>query len=196
MQNAQRKNALIHTTQYYLNESQHFNDSSWPLPALFFPPCTQFLSGHILNMLFRHPIQPRDAEALGKVQTLTVKFVKGLRYVPYEAAPQQLRLFSLTHRRILGECPCSKIIHGLLVFPMESTFTPLTRKGIRAHAHKFHQQRCYTRRRQCAFTIRAVQFWNKPPAEIVNASSVKSFKTLLHPPPPTTDSLRIHWNTQ
>ncbi len=33
--------------------------------------------------------------------------------------------------------------------------------------------------RQFVFTIRAVPFWNKLPAEIFSASSVKSFKTLL-----------------
>ncbi len=72
-----------------------------------------------------------------------------------------------------------KITHGLLEFPMESTFTHPTRKGLRGHAYKFHQQRCCTRRRQFDFSIRAVPFWNKLQAEIVNASSMKSFKILL-----------------
>ncbi len=72
-----------------------------------------------------------------------------------------------------------KITHGLLEFPMASTFAHPTCKGLRGHAYKFHQQRCCTRRRQLAFTIRAVPFWNKLPAEIVYASSVKSFKALL-----------------
>ncbi len=62
-----------------------------------------------------------------------------------------------------------RITHGLLEF----------RKGLRGHAYKFHQQRCCTRCRQNAFTIRAVPFWIKLPAEIVNAPSVNSFKTLL-----------------
>ncbi len=72
-----------------------------------------------------------------------------------------------------------KIAHSLLEFPMESTLTHPIRKGLCGHAYKLHQQRCCTRRHQCAFTIRAVPFWNILPAEIVNAFSVKSFKTLL-----------------
>ncbi len=64
-----------------------------------------------------------------------------------------------------------KVTHGLLEFPMASTFAHPTRKGLRGHA-------C-TRRRQFDFKSRAVPFWNKLPAEIVNASSVKSFKALL-----------------
>ncbi len=71
-----------------------------------------------------------------------------------------------------------KITHGVLEFPMASTFAHPTRKGLRGHAYKFYEQRCFSRRRQFAFTIRTVPFWNELPAEIVNASSVKSFKTL------------------
>ncbi len=72
-----------------------------------------------------------------------------------------------------------KITHDLLEFPMESTFVQPTRKGLRGHAYKFHQQRCCTRRRQFAFTVRAAPSWNKLWAEIVYASSVKSIKTHL-----------------
>ncbi len=68
-----------------------------------------------------------------------------------------------------------KITHCLLEFPMASTLAHPTRKGLRGHAYKFHQQRCCTRRRQFAFTTRTA----KLQAEIVNASSVKSLKTLL-----------------
>ncbi len=56
-----------------------------------------------------------------------------------------------------------KITHGLLEFPMAPAFAYPTRQGLRGHV----------------FTIRAVPFWSKRPAEIVNASSVKSFKALL-----------------
>ncbi len=71
-----------------------------------------------------------------------------------------------------------KIIHRLLDFPMSFTFAHPTHKGLRGHAQQFHQQRCCTCRHQFTFTIRAVHFGNKLKAEIVKASSVKSFKTL------------------
>ncbi len=119
-----------------------------------------------------HPI-------LEKVQKLSLKFVKELRHVPYEAALKQFRLFSLGHQRIRGDLIAMlKIAHGLLEFPMASTFAHPIRKGLRGPTYKF-QQRCCTRRRQFAFTIRAVPCWNKLLAEVVNVSSVKSFKTLL-----------------
>ncbi len=147
------------------------------LIPIVFSPCTKRLSGHILTMLFKQPILCRHAEASEKVQKLALKFVKGLRH---EAALKKFRLFSPTHRRICGDqIAMFTITHGPLEFPTASTFAHRTRKGLRSHVYKFHQQRCCTRRRQFAFTIRAVPFRNKLPAEIVKASSVKSFKTLL-----------------
>ncbi len=70
-----------------------------------------------------------------------------------------------------------KITHGLLEFPMASTFVYPTRQGLRGHTFKFHQQLCCARRRQFALSIGAVHFGKKPPGEM--ASSVKSFKALL-----------------
>ncbi len=50
------------------------------------------------------------------------------------------------------------VTHGLMEFPMECIFTHPTRKGLRGHAYKFHQQRYCTRRCQYAFSICVVPF--------------------------------------
>ncbi len=47
-----------------------------------------------------------------------MKFVKGLRHVPYGTALQRLRLFSLVRRRI----GIYKIMHGLLDFFSDTIF--------------------------------------------------------------------------
>ncbi len=152
-----------------------WNNPSRPLTPVFFSPCTKFSSGHI-----KHPILSHDAEPLEKVQNLAPKFVKGLWHVLYETALQQLQLDSLTHRWIRGGLMSMfKITHGLLDFLMESTFTHPTHKGLRGHAYTIHRRRCCTRRLQYAFSVRAIPFWNKLPADIVNASLMKPFKTLL-----------------
>ncbi len=62
-----------------------------------------------------------------------------------------------------------KITHDLLEFPIEPIFTPPTYSGLRGHAYKFHQQRCYTHRHHHAFCICGDPFWSKLPAKIVNA---------------------------
>ncbi len=66
-----------------------------------------------------------DAEALEKVQKVALKFVKELRHVPYETCSV------LPHTR--GDLKAMfKIIHGLLEFPMTSTFAHPTAKGYAA----------------------------------------------------------------
>ncbi len=88
----------------FLSKSKRsFYGLCYPLPPVFFSPCTKFLSVHILNMLFKHAILYRITEALENVQKLALKFVKCLRHVPHVAALQELRLFPLTHRQIRGD---------------------------------------------------------------------------------------------
>ncbi len=109
-----------------------------------------------------------------------MKVLKGLRHVLYERAIQRLRLFSRVRRRIRGGfiCMC-KMMHRLLGFPCDAVFASPTRIGLRGHTFKIHQQRCKTHRRQHAFSVRVVPYWNKLPEEIVTATSVETFKLRL-----------------
>ncbi len=66
-------------------------------PSIFRPLYKMFIRPHLEYAIpATHPVLSRAAKALENVQKLGLKFVKGLRYVPYEVALQQLRLFSLT----------------------------------------------------------------------------------------------------
>ncbi len=51
-------------------------------PSIFLPLYKTFIRPH----LFKQPILCRNVEALEKMQKLALKFVNGLRHVPYEAA--------------------------------------------------------------------------------------------------------------
>ncbi len=66
-------------------------------PSIFFPLYKTFIRPH-LEYAFQatHSIICRDAEAVEEVQKLALKFVKGLRHIPYEAALKQLCIYSLT----------------------------------------------------------------------------------------------------
>ncbi len=109
-------------------------------PNIFLPLYKTFNRPHLeYSIQATHPILCRNAEALENVQKLALKFVKGLLHVRYEADLKQLRLFSLTRWRIRGDLIAMfKIAHGLLEFPMSSTFAHLTHKGLRGHAYRFH----------------------------------------------------------
>ncbi len=130
---------------------------------------------HMLFKHLSHPILWR--KTLGKVKKLVAEFVHGLQRVPRGVIFKQLRQLPLTHRKMRGDVMLtSKITRGPLEFPTESISS---NPGIHGHIHNFHLQGRYIRRHQHAFSVRAVPFWNKMPAEIANASSVLSHKTLL-----------------
>ncbi len=59
-------------------------------PSIFLPLYKTFIQPHLEYAIqATHPILCRNAKALEKVQKLTLKFVKGLRHVLYEAALKQ-----------------------------------------------------------------------------------------------------------
>ncbi len=63
-------------------------------------------------------------------------------------------------------------MHGLLDLLCDAVFAAPTHIGLRGYTFKIHQQLCKTRRRQHAFSVPVVPYWNKLPGEIVNAPSV------------------------
>ncbi len=148
-------------------------------PSIFLLLYKAFIRPHLeIAIQASSPILSQDCQALKSVRKFAVKFVKGLRHVPYETALQRLRLFSLVRRRIRSDL-LYKITHGLLDFPCDAVFTAPTRIGLRGHTFKIRQQRCKNRRRQYVFGIRVVPHWNKLSEEIVNASSVETSKFRL-----------------
>ncbi len=75
-----------------------------PYPQYSFPLYKTYIRPHLEYAIqATYPILCRVADALEKVQKLALKFVNGLRHVPYEASLKQLCLFPLTHRRIRGD---------------------------------------------------------------------------------------------
>ncbi len=72
-------------------------------PSIYIPLYKILIWPHLEYAYQAHPpIRSRGAESLEMMQNLAVKFVKDLMYIPHKAALQQLRLFSLPHRRIRG----------------------------------------------------------------------------------------------
>ncbi len=64
-------------------------------------------------------------------------------------------------------------------FSMRHRFCFPNHFRLRSHTFRIHRQRCKTRRRQHAFSVRVVPYWNKLPEEIVNAPSVETLKLRL-----------------
>ncbi len=71
--------------------------------SIFLLLCKAFICPHLEYAIQASIILLRDCQALESAQKLALKFVIGLRRVPYEAALQRLRLVSLVRRRIRGD---------------------------------------------------------------------------------------------
>ncbi len=67
-------------------------------------------------------------------------------------------------------------IHSILGVDPNLLCLPPTRRGHRGHPYKVLQGTSHSRRRGSAFSVRAVEYWNKLLASIVTAPSVKTFK--------------------
>ncbi len=95
-------------------------------PSIFCPLYKTFIRPNLEYAIqSSSPIVSRDSQALESVQKPAVKFVKGLRHVPYETALQRLQLFSLAHRRIRGyPIYMYKIMHGLINFHVTQSLLP------------------------------------------------------------------------
>ncbi len=118
-----------------------------PSPPAFFSQSTRLCFSSI----------PPSYPATHRKQKLAVNTAKHLRHVPYEAALQQLRLFSLNHRRIHGDLiTMFRIASSLLDYTTESIFTHPTCSGLLNYPYKFYQKSCYIRSRQHAFNVRIV----------------------------------------
>ncbi len=128
-------------------------------PSIFLPLYKPLIRPHLEYAIqASSPILSRDCQELGSVQKCATPFMR-----------QRLQLFSLVHRRILGDLICMyKIMHGLLDFSCNAAFAAPTRFVLRGHTFKVHQPRCKTRRRYHAFSVREVPYWNNLPEEIVN----------------------------
>ncbi len=85
-------------------------------------------------MQYEHP----GCKALESVQKLVVKFVKGLRHVPYETVLRRLRLFSLICRRIRVDLICMyKICTASSTFHLTQSLLPPTALGFEVILSRF-----------------------------------------------------------
>ncbi len=139
-----------------------------------FPPCTKFLWGHTLNMLFKHhlPSYPATQKHWKRCRSSLWKSCERAVACPVWSSS------SRTPPVLLCKLGHTLRSHGHVFWnsPPESIFI---HPRLSSHNFKFHRHRCYTHRHQYAFSVRSVPFWKKMPTEIVNASTVKSFKALL-----------------
>ena len=127
------------------------------------------------------PFYVKDVNALEKVQRRFTRFLSIHRDLPYEDRLIKYKISSLYARRLQFDLLCMyKLVHGLMHIPFHTMFELVS--SSRTRGHNFRVKVKYSRLdiRNHWFSSRVVPLWNNLPSVCVEASSIFSFKELLH----------------
>ena len=121
----------------------------------------------------------KDRVELEKVQMRAVRLIQGLKSDNYFDKLRELGLFSMVRRRLRGDLiECFKILKGMDRVQKDNFFQTRESSGsMRGHRFKLYKKQCRTDLRKFFFTNRVVDIWNSLPAEVVESSTLGSFKS-------------------
>ena len=123
-----------------------------------------------------------DADKVERVQRRATRLLPGLSNLTYEQRLEVLKLHSLFYRRRRGDMiTVYKLLNGLLGISEDKFFTRAIHSATRGHNFKLHTliSRLDVMVRSKFFSQRVVADWNSLPSEVVNATSIDSFKKRL-----------------
>ena len=122
----------------------------------------------------------RDEDLLEKVQQRATRLLPDIRHLEYSERLKALQLPTLAYRRQRADLiQIFRILKGFDKLDAFKFFQIADGSRTRGHKLKISKQRCHTRLRQNAFSIRSVNNWNALPDEAVNASTINQFKSAL-----------------
>ena len=129
---------------------------------------------------FWSPYYRKDIEKLEKVQRRITKMIPRLRNKSYEDRLEELKLFSLTKRRLRGDLiEVFKIMKGFDNLDMNKYFEIDRSNQTRSNGYKIIGKRFQSHEAKFFFFNRVVNVWNKLPYDTVNSISIDSFKNKL-----------------
>ena len=129
------------------------------------------------------PYLKKDIDRLERVQRRITKMIPGLQDLSYENRLRQIGLQTLHTRRLRSDLILTfKIVKGFVDYPMDKLFQYVQTAGTRGHYLRIRSGSKTPRLdvRLHAFGERVVAPWNSLPVNVVEASSVETFKRLLH----------------
>ena len=132
------------------------------------------------------PMAVGDQILLERVQRRATKLVTEIRMKTYSQRLQELKLPSLSYRRLRGDMILLyQILHGLVEVDQGLLELP-TELRTRGHGFKLSKPRATSLPRRQFSSVRTINKWNSLPASVVAAGNINSFKSRL-------DS---HWRDQ
>ena len=126
------------------------------------------------------PYYKKDILKLERVQRRVTKLIPRLRNKPYEDRLKELNLFSLSKRRLRGDLiEVFKIVKGIENMNVEKYFTIDTSNTTRNNGCKIVGKRFQTNEAKYFFFNRVVNIWNGLPSNVIDCSTVETFKKRL-----------------
>jgi len=123
-----------------------------------------------------HPTLQRDIALLESIQRRSTRLTLGTNRPPYEERLKMCRLTSYSDRKLRGDLIITfRALHEFFGCDMAFLF-PLNVNNLRGHNFKLKKENFSTTARQCFLSNRIFERWNALPQEVVNATSVNSFK--------------------
>jgi hypothetical protein len=131
-----------------------------------------------------NPVLKRDDINIEKVQRRATKLVEGLQDMSYDDRLKELKLQSLSDRRVRADMlQTFRIIRNIDNLDEDTFFTKAHDTRTRGNGYKLFKKHCNTNIRKNAFSQRTIERWNDLPSEVVSATTINRFKS----------GLRKHW---
>jgi len=126
-------------------------------------------------------IMLKDKACLERIQRRVTKTVKEVRKLKYEDRLRKLGIYSLERRRLRGDLiEVYKVLSGKERVNKDKLFIlAQDNHGLRGHNQRLFKPRCRTTVRKQFFTNRIINQWKSLPQEVVNATTVNTFKNRL-----------------
>ena len=120
----------------------------------------------------------KDVYKLARVQRRATGLLPHIRQLHYEDRLQILNLPSLVYRRLRGDViEGYKFCHDF--YTIDCGILEMANSIITSHNLKLSRLTCRSQVRHGYFSQRIVEYWNSLPIDVVNSSSVNSFKRCL-----------------
>ena len=129
-----------------------------------------------------NPYKKKDITTLENVQRRATKMVPGLGDKSYEDRLRELKLPTLTYRRIRGDMiEVFKLVNDMYYFDCTNLFTfrDQSERVTRGNKKKLFKHRARLDVRKYSFSNRVVNLWNSLPDSVISAETVFCFETRL-----------------
>ena len=129
-----------------------------------------------------NPYKKKDITTLENVQRRATKMVPGLGDKSYEDRLREIKLPTLTYRRIRGDMiEVFKLVNDMYYFDCTNLFTfrDQSERVTRGNKKKLFKHRARLDVRKYSFSNRVVNHWNSLPDSVISAETVFCFETRL-----------------